>query len=160
MSSNSFYRDFDFLVFFFWWFGPAVKIFQYANIHSRRTAHGVAMCTLMNHHIWTFRGSWAWKNSGFRLQDPGMGLLIIYTCICVCVCMYACMYVYAYMCTYCQSQNNWRPLSWFPRFSGSKLALKTVQSWKTGVHYFEIGSTYISVRGSRAWKRILTLFLH
>ncbi len=32
--------------------------------------------------------------------------------------------------SYCQSQNNWRPLSWFQRFSSSKLILKTVTSGK------------------------------
>ncbi len=30
---------------------------------------------------------------------------------------------------YCQSQNNWRPLSWFQRFSSSKLVLRTVENW-------------------------------
>ncbi len=41
---------------------------------------------------------------------------------------------------YCHSHNNWGPLSWFQRFSSSKLVLKTVKSSFVALNYYENSS--------------------
>ncbi len=93
----------------------------------------------------------------------------VYVCmqLCMCVCMQLCMCVCMQLCTcvcfqartwkcagiYCHSHNNWRPLSWFQRFSSSKLVLKPLKA-DNGRQLFWIGSTHLFLK----WNMIMLVW--
>ncbi len=110
-----------------------ICIFIYIYIHTYMTLYTYIhtyICVIYIYILWWLSSAYACtltKGSRFRFSSGKLVLETVESC-------FAALNYYENGSKwgrqlYCQSQNNWRLLSWFQRFPSSKLVLKTVESW-------------------------------